>query len=66
MNKFNQLDDEQIAELLVGDLSDIDELNDEDEDDNLDEFFNVVEQNLHDEEVIYLSFFFFVNRLKSG
>lgn len=45
---MNYLNDEQIAELLVGDVSDIEELNEEDEDDNLDEFF-VVEQNFHDE-----------------
>lgn len=61
---MNKLSDEQIAELLVGDVSDIDELNNEDEDNNLDEFFNVVEQNFHDEEVIHFSFF--VNSLKSG
>ncbi|KAL5246127.1 hypothetical protein ACI65C_013535 [Semiaphis heraclei] len=45
---MNYVNDEQIAELLVGDVSDIEELNEEDEDDNLDEFF-VVEQNFHDE-----------------
>jgi len=62
---MNKLNDEQIAELLVGDVSDIEELNEDDKDDNLDEFYNVVEQNFHDEEVIYFSFFFFVNKVKS-
>lgn len=54
---MNYLNDEQIAELLVGDVSDIEELNEEDEDDNLDEFFNVVEQNFHDEVIHFLIFF---------
>jgi len=35
-------------------FSDIEELNEEDEDDNLDEFFNVVEQNFHDEVIHFL------------